>query len=314
MTLNRPYIRCRRGRVARWSAVVAAAAVCLTAAPAPAQTLREINLIRQLGEAIARPAPATASKAPRETPKTLKAFEGRFRSAAAEVAQKRRQAMWAKVSEAREKAMAIVGRRDLSKQMIQQELDPIFQALEQSLSPARSDVLANNTQLARLREQLAQADPQQLERSEEKWLRVTLAPDRNALEILSDNVRASARLDREESRGVAELNRMRMILGLRPLALDLKLVEASRGHSRDMAHNDFFSHTSPLPGKRSPGDRAQKAGTTASAENIAMGTRSGTAAIRMWWYSPGHLRNMLGGHARVAQGHYGGRWTQMFGG
>jgi uncharacterized protein YkwD len=75
----------------------------------------------------------------------------------------------------------------------------------------------------------------------------------------------------------------------------------------------FFSHESPVPGKRTPGDRAALAGTSASAENIAAGQSKGVDAIGAWYYSPGHHKNMFGGHARVGLGHSDTLWTQMFG-
>ena len=76
----------------------------------------------------------------------------------------------------------------------------------------------------------------------------------------------------------------------------------------------FFSHTSPVEGKRTPSDRAARFGTSASAENIAQGQPTGPAAIRSWWYSPGHHRNMMGAFARVGLGRSEAYWTQMFGG
>jgi uncharacterized protein YkwD len=81
-----------------------------------------------------------------------------------------------------------------------------------------------------------------------------------------------------------------------------------------MATLNFFAHESPVAGKKTPWDRAAKFGTSASGENIAMGARSGPASIWMWWYSPGHLKNMTnGGHNRIGLGQNGVYWTQLFG-
>ncbi|MFI5378131.1 MAG: CAP domain-containing protein [Tepidisphaerales bacterium] len=55
------------------------------------------------------------------------------------------------------------------------------------------------------------------------------------------------------------------------------------------------------------------AGTSASAENIASGTGTGEGAIRMWWHSPGHHKNMLARQHRTGLGRSGNHWTQMFG-
>jgi len=114
--------------------------------------------------------------------------------------------------------------------------------------------------------------------------------------------------------GIAELNRIRMRLGLGVLAIDVKLCAAARDHSADMLALGFFAHESPVPGKRTPGERAARFGTSAGAENIAFGQASGSEAITAWWYSPGHHRNLLSGAARVGLGRAGHHWTQMFGG
>ena len=120
-------------------------------------------------------------------------------------------------------------------------------------------------------------------------------------------------LDPEEAAGVLELNRIRVRAGLAADRLDLKLCDAGRGHSTDMVEHKFFAHDSPIPGKKSPSDRAAKAGTSGGAENIAAGQRNGHGAIRAWWYSPGHHRNMMGNHARTGLGRFQDHWTQMFG-
>jgi uncharacterized protein YkwD len=97
------------------------------------------------------------------------------------------------------------------------------------------------------------------------------------------------------------------------LTIDLALTAASRDHSSDMKTHKFFSHTSPVPGKTSPGDRARNFNASWSAENIFMGSTDGTVAHRAWFHSPGHHRNLLGDHRRVGVGRHGVYFTQMFG-
>ncbi len=80
-----------------------------------------------------------------------------------------------------------------------------------------------------------------------------------------------------------------------------------------MKEKGFFAHDSPVPGKATPWARAKLAGTSASAENIYSGGSDPKGANRGWFFSPGHHKNMFGGHQRIGLGHYGGRWTQMFG-
>lgn len=118
----------------------------------------------------------------------------------------------------------------------------------------------------------------------------------------------------QELLGTLELNRIRYLLGLGLVRVDTKLSDAARDHSKDMATLGFFSHTSPVKGKERFGQRAANFGTSASAENIAAGQSTGHGAIRAWWYSPGHHKNMLGGHGRTGLGQHGRMWTQMFGG
>ena len=54
-------------------------------------------------------------------------------------------------------------------------------------------------------------------------------------------------------------------------------------------------------------------GTTAGAENILLGKHTGESAIKAWFLSPGHHRNLLGPYRRVALGSAGKLHTMMFG-
>ena len=121
------------------------------------------------------------------------------------------------------------------------------------------------------------------------------------------------RIDPEEAAGIRDLNRIRLLLGLNVVAIDVKLCRAARDHSHDMRTKKFFSHTSPVPGKATPAARARRMGTSANAENIAAGTKTGPGANRMWWHSPGHFKNLLAGHRRIGLGRDEKTWTQMFG-
>ena len=87
----------------------------------------------------------------------------------------------------------------------------------------------------------------------------------------------------------------RAVLGLRPLKLEEKLSNSATGHSGDMARMGFFSHTSPVPGKKSFSDRARKAGFSGgpSGECIAAGQGSFSSAYESWFYSDGHRHIML---------------------
>lgn len=139
---------------------------------------------------------------------------------------------------------------------------------------------------------------------------------RDGLRIMAgnDKIAEKAKVPASEREGIREVNEWRLLLGLNALVLDPKLCDASRGHSEDMDKHQFFAHESPLPGKKTPWDRASNAGTKSSGENIYMGSQSPAAANKGWFYSPGHHKNMFkAGHKRIGLGQYSRHWTQMFG-
>ena len=142
---------------------------------------------------------------------------------------------------------------------------------------------------------------------------LTLATSDLERKALIANVTLEAGIEFEEANGIRDLNRMRLLLGLKPLRIDVKLCEAGRDHSKDMVEKKFFAHESPVSGKRTPWDRAKRFGTSAHAENIAAGADTGPGANRQWFHSPGHHKNMLGSHSRVGLGRHHKVWTQMFG-
>lgn len=131
--------------------------------------------------------------------------------------------------------------------------------------------------------------------------------------MLSANARLAEKLDPEEARAILELNLARNLLGLPALLIDLNLCAAARSHSADMEKLHFFSHESPVEGKKTPSDRAKLFGTRADAENIFMGSTSGKSAHEGWFRSPGHHRNQMSNQVRVGVGRNGKYFTQMFG-
>ncbi|MFT5522965.1 MAG: hypothetical protein ACI9G1_000381 [Pirellulaceae bacterium] len=132
--------------------------------------------------------------------------------------------------------------------------------------------------------------------------------------ILEQNKVIGANLAPEIAAGIVELNQARMMLGLDPLRIDPKLCAAAEGHSNDMVAYDFFEHESLVPGKRNFTDRAKLEGTTASGENIYRGSTQPSSALKGWYYSPPHHKNMFSDkHERVGLGRKDNRWTLMFG-
>ncbi|MDC1206756.1 CAP domain-containing protein [Akkermansiaceae bacterium] len=112
------------------------------------------------------------------------------------------------------------------------------------------------------------------------------------------------------------LNDNRSLFGITPLRMEERLSAAATGHSNDMATIGFFSHTSPVKGKKSPGDRARAADYKYrwSGENIFMGSTSHASAYNAWFGSDGHRFIMFSdGPNLIGIGPHGKHWTMMTG-
>jgi uncharacterized protein YkwD len=240
----------------------------------------------------------------------------------------------------RQKVLSLSQRPDFSKELIEREADPAMKRLEEIFVLDRQKVLDAFPHLQKERERLGELGQlweqcavalwetapagvekpaqkptfeQYLEGEEALAAGLAAPMDPQNRQILALNARLASQLDPEEARTVLALNLTRNLLGLPALVIDLKLCEAARDHCQDMQKLGFFSHESPVPGKKTPWDRAKRFGTTASAENIAAGYQDGRAVNLGWFHSPGHHRNMLGNHRRVGVGRAGGYFTEMFG-
>ena len=100
-------------------------------------------------------------------------------------------------------------------------------------------------------------------------------------------------LPSQESEVFDLVNQERAIAGLHLLHWDNRLFDAARGHSEDMAEQNYFSHDS-LDG-RSFSDRITEAGYpwNACGENIAFGYSTPQTVMNAWMNSPGHRKNIL---------------------
>ncbi|MCF6509011.1 CAP domain-containing protein [Blastococcus sp. MG754426] len=115
---------------------------------------------------------------------------------------------------------------------------------------------------------------------------------------------------------MALVNAERARSGCDPVAADDGLAAVARAHSAAMRDRGFFDHVDP--DGLDPFDRADRAGVTARAENIARGQADPAAVMTSWMGSPGHRANILDcGLTRlgvgVATGSGGPWWTQLFG-
>ncbi|MFI4859262.1 MAG: CAP domain-containing protein [Phycisphaerales bacterium JB063] len=302
----------------------------LLAPASSAQDTREIDIIETLGEeqVAAREAreQAAAEREHRQRLEEQSQLRQAFQEYLGVARRTATQAVRAKAARAdaqqvmllREQAREIIDRDGLTKAMVQAELDPIYERLEELLVPTQEQLYAVNPQLLELRRRIAPGSGTEVLWIEEIAIQYALATDDREREVVAGNVaqRDPNQFDTTagEADGIDLCNRRRMVLGLNPLAVDHKLILAGRDHSNDMVTLGFFAHSSPVPGKETPWKRAENFGTTASGENIAAGYGSETQATMGWWYSPGHLKNMMGqGHNRIGLGTHQQHYTQLFG-
>lgn len=273
-------------------------------------------------------------------PQVRRYHEMFYRQAVQLAGKKARQTPPEEVAAMRGVVLALQQRPDFSGELIRQVADPAMRRLRELLLISPDEVRASMPAIPREREKLSalgelwelcirslwEAAPPEERPDEppsfekyllgEEMLAVGLAAPMPPLsrQVLSANARLARQLDEQEARAVTALNLTRTLLGLAPVAVDLRLCAAARDHSNDMKTLGFFSHESPVPGKATPWDRAKLFGTTASAENIAAGYPDGNAVNEGWFHSPGHHKNMLGNHKRVGVGRVGTHYTQLFGG
>ncbi|MCR4718039.1 MAG: hypothetical protein K5768_00215 [Firmicutes bacterium] len=114
------------------------------------------------------------------------------------------------------------------------------------------------------------------------------------------------------------VNEQRANYGLPALKYSTQLEAVAYSHSKDMAQNNYFSHTN-LSGQ-SPFDRMRLAGISyrSAAENIAAGQRTPQEVVNAWMNSSGHRANILNssvtemGVGIYSGGSYGVYWTQLF--
>ena len=109
------------------------------------------------------------------------------------------------------------------------------------------------------------------------------------------------------------VNEERAKQGLKASELDAEVSVVATEKARDMAVNNYFSHTSPTYG--SPFDMLKLYGVAFSyaGENIAYGQTSAEQVMNDWMNSTGHRANILSGNfTKIGIGFYEGKWVQMF--
>jgi len=321
-------LRCLALRCPALVAAVASVAWAATRAPSPAE--RFIALLKEPGSAPARREAWAQIKEAGEPPPAVVRAIGASRSRA-----------WAalervtRASEVREAARglrrriaphqasvrAVVGGNAFSREALDRAAEPISKALEEAVAPlVRLDAFKDLSE--RIDELEGYAADCGLRHGWESELGEALvrlafvnlyAGSIRWRLTLERNRRVGAWIDPGEASCVAHLNIHRVLIGLHPLAIDLRLVVAAKKHSEEMAAKGYFSHESPTPRWKSFTQRAAREHTRAGGECIAAGTTSGAGAFRMWYYSQGHHRIMISGAKNIGVGRCGNKWTLMVG-
>lgn len=107
--------------------------------------------------------------------------------------------------------------------------------------------------------------------------------------VAAHNDRATG-IDKAERRMIDLINRYRDMLALPALKLEPRLSEAAEGHTRTMRARGFFSHRSPIPGRRIPADRVAATGYPWSlvGEVLARDSEDPEAVFLAFIGSPSH--------------------------
>jgi uncharacterized protein YkwD len=156
-----------------------------------------------------------------------------------------------------------------------------------------------------------EAKLQELARQMDLFAQWELMPPEDAM-TMAKNHEAKKELSEEEYRLVTMTNEYRVMMGRKAVAINVKLCRAARGHSKDMKEKNFFSHDSPVPGKRTFAMRAAKEGTMAGSENIARTGPRAQDAFWGWFTSDGHHKNMMAPWRQIGVGNEGEMWTENF--
>lgn len=304
--------------------VLLVAVVLMWPGAASAQDAREVRLLEELGvELIERRAAEAAAKAEAEhrarleEQSRLKAqyqdYLGAARRAALSVIKSKRSAVDAEtVASLRGKARVVINEvNDATKDRVRKELDSYYETLSVAISTTPAQLGTADSRLDTARKRLGGRGLVWLDKAAIMYALCTTEAD---AKVIAGNIQLRENLSKDEADAVDECNLRRLVLGLRPLAIDEKLVACGRDHSSDMRRLGFFAHDSPVAGKKKFTDRAKNFGVKAHGENIAMGYADGVSVTLGWWYSPGHLKNMMNkSWKRIGVGQDQRHYTQLFG-
>lgn len=124
-------------------------------------------------------------------------------------------------------------------------------------------------------------------------------------------------LTKDEKLMLDLVNHERIKAGLKPLEIDMRLVDISRKKSKDMIEKNYFGHISPTYGSFFDALKNAKVAYRYAGENIA-GAPTVEKAHQALMNSPGHRANILNpnfnkiGIGIIDGGPYGKMFTQTF--
>ena len=110
--------------------------------------------------------------------------------------------------------------------------------------------------------------------------------------------------------GMEAINRYRHALGISPIVHNAKLVRAAFKHSEEMTKLGYFSHRSPVEGRRTKEERAALEGYTEQLVECITGAGGGRRAVDFWKYDGGHHRDMI--HPKYKEGGFSTRGPSVY--
>ena len=110
--------------------------------------------------------------------------------------------------------------------------------------------------------------------------------------------------------GMQGINAYRRALGISPVAHNEKLVRAAFKHSEEMTKRGYFSHRSPVEGRRTKEERAALEGYTDYLVECITGAGGGMKAVEFWKYDGGHHRDMV--HPKWKEGGFSTRGPSVY--
>ena len=133
------------------------------------------------------------------------------------------------------------------------------------------------------------------------------------LQTIANNLRTGAAIDPEEFACLVRLNTHRLLVGVEPVEIDLRLVVAAKKHSEEMVAKNYCSDESPTATLKDPSSRAAREQTSCTEELVTSGAMSGLGAFKSWYYSLAQHKIMLSDATAAGVGRCGTKWTLMLG-